>query len=319
VADSTGFAGSNGILIAAGTSNEEHVEVNSTSYMDPLDTSTNNTIVLQLPLINSHAPFTLVRWLQHQWVYAGGDPLVRYGDKKVKFFVPNNQPLALLQTPHVHVVGATFAGHAPHLQWFGTFWVTVPDGREMFKVSIRRDMHRNNTQCPSGNCAALDVKVFGKPVSFDKMPERGRDFGLKGWPAVQFRIGRMAHVPPRVLETTFEYVYVTTPDLVFMISPAHAAVDFPSRPWLALKYSHLDLFINEMKRPDRFGGIFPQLFGVVPMTPEVEAMTLYPEASDNMSFCPRMLERRLLREEEQQLAERSRIRKSARTSRKSLA
>merc|ERR1712183_998355 len=91
-----------------------------------------------------------------------------------------------------------------------------------------------------------------------------------------------------VRDPTYEYLYVHTPDAVFAISPAHAAVDFPNSPVLALQYAHLDLFFIEMVDPTRFTGILPQLWGVIPKSPEVVAMLEPPAPAGNTSLpsCP---------------------------------
>jgi hypothetical protein len=269
VMDTNNFQIGNGIKISAGTAREEKHEITALG-----------SITIGRPLEYTQPFGAPVVVFSGYFVYAGGDPIVRIGGNKTKFWMKNHEPTPLIQTPYMHLFGSTFPGFKPDLQWFGTFWVTVPDGREMFRVSIKRDLHLQNTSaCFGGNCASLEMKVFGKTVSFVDLPERGRDFLLKHIPDVQFRIGRSSHEPPRVFERTFEYVWLQTPDLVFMISPAHAAVDFPRRPLMALKYAHLDLFVSEMHKPERFGGILPQLWGVSPMSPEVEAMLVEPDWS----------------------------------------
>eukprot|EP00929_Paragymnodinium_shiwhaense_P002867 TRINITY_DN103181_c0_g1_i1.p1 TRINITY_DN103181_c0_g1~~TRINITY_DN103181_c0_g1_i1.p1 ORF type:complete len:1048 (-),score=149.87 TRINITY_DN103181_c0_g1_i1:88-3231(-) len=249
------------IVVAPGTAMQEFHRIQSFASM-----------ILRQNLQYTHISTTVVRFVSRV-IYAGGDPIVRFGSKKVKFWLPNYQPVPLIRTPNVHIVGATFPGPEPQLQWFEHMWVTVPDGREIVKVSIRRDLHlpRNESIPP------ILVKAFGKPVDLKQLPARGRDFALRNQPEVRFHLGRRQHETPRVLDSGFEYVYVQTPEIVFAIMPSHAAVDYPTRPLMALKYSHLDLFIHEALSPESFTGILPELWGMVPMSAEVEAMTSPPD------------------------------------------
>merc|ERR1712224_271035 len=58
-----------------------------------------------------------------------------------------------------------------------------------------------------------------------------------------------------------------------------SAKEWHEDPYLALKYSHLDLFVVEM-REENPTGVLPELWGVQPLTNETRAMMKTPRALD---------------------------------------
>jgi len=210
--------------------------------------------------------------------------------KKTKFWLPNYTPMHLLRTPHIHMLGSTFPGEKGDLQWFETFAVTRPDGRNLVKVCIKRNARLNRSAALPGLFETLDITLLDAPAPMRaiRAPTYGsrggavawKDYGVGGG-TVQFRIGRQPHEPPRIYGKYFEYLYVQTPDITFAICPAHAAVEYPSDPRKALKYSHLDLFIFEMHDASIFTGILPELWGVIPLSEEVKALTVSPVPKEN--------------------------------------
>jgi hypothetical protein len=270
VADLTGFAVGNMVKLSGGLGTEENVEILSIDIAS-------KTLTLKVATTNAHTTGNSVLYMNAFW-FTGSDPVVRIGERKIKFWLPLHSPVPLLKTKYLNLMGSVFPGPRADLQWFGTFWITVPDGRDVVKVSIKRGLHLNST----AGKPTLDVKAFGRPVNLEELPPRGRDFVVTDdGHDLRFHIGREAHHPPRVRDPTFEYIFVQTPDLVFAITTAHAAVDFPTSPRLALQHAHLDLFVTEMSSPHRFQGMLPQLWGAIPMTAEVEAMTVSPDPLAN--------------------------------------
>eukprot|EP00929_Paragymnodinium_shiwhaense_P025766 TRINITY_DN15513_c0_g1_i1.p1 TRINITY_DN15513_c0_g1~~TRINITY_DN15513_c0_g1_i1.p1 ORF type:complete len:1084 (+),score=249.78 TRINITY_DN15513_c0_g1_i1:148-3399(+) len=238
-------------------------------------------ILLETPLLTDHAAGAIVRTTYV--IYLGGDPITRWGSRKIKFWLPNYKPVNILQTPHVHVVGSAFPGSQPDLQWFGTFWVTVPDGRQIAKVSIRRDFLVNETLYPEDDPVTVDMELFGKKLNLRTLPLKGRDFASATKPWLRLHVGKRFEFPPRVHSASYEFLYVETPDVSFSISPAHAAVDFRGNARLAEKYAHLDLVFEDVKNPEQFRGVLPELWEVIPMSPEVAAMTAPPEVPENVT------------------------------------
>eukprot|EP00929_Paragymnodinium_shiwhaense_P123459 TRINITY_DN9734_c0_g5_i1.p1 TRINITY_DN9734_c0_g5~~TRINITY_DN9734_c0_g5_i1.p1 ORF type:complete len:1096 (+),score=165.78 TRINITY_DN9734_c0_g5_i1:67-3354(+) len=268
VNDATLFAVGNWVRLAPGTANEVNAEITAI---------TGNKIDFNRVISYTHPIGTELIFVDHTWTFLGSDPIARYGDKKVKFWLPNFQPMPLLRTPSLHVTGQTFPGANAALQWFETFWLTVPDGRQIAKVSIKKEFRENKTLSFLPGAPAVDMSVFGQLIDIESLPDEGEHYALTDGPEVQLHIGRKAHNPPRVHQPIFEFLYVQTPDIAFAISPAHAAVDFPANPRMALQYSHLDIFISEMIQPERFTGILPELWEVIPQSDEVLAMTVCPE------------------------------------------
>merc|ERR1712157_47812 len=94
------------------------------------------------------------------------------------------------------------------------------------------------------------------------------------------------HYPPRLHTTNLEVAYVEAPSIAFTITPVSATVEFPNNVHLAHKYRHLDLAIMDMTNEYNFTGIFPQLWGLQPITPEVKAMKTSPSKRYESQSCP---------------------------------
>jgi hypothetical protein len=233
----------------------------------------------------------------------GGDPITRYGDTSIKFWLPNFQLMPLLRTSHINVYASTFPGPSSDLQWFERFVVTTSDEEPIVQVSIKKDIKLNRTT-PPRIFTQLDVTIMNAPGPLKVMDpiyvgkggqELYEDYAtIRG--DVRFRVGRQLHHPPRIFSRSYEYVHIVAPDIVFAIAPAHAAVEFRSEwftgsPDSAHKYAHLDMYIMQQVGEQNFGGILPQLWGVQPMTEEVQAMTKPPDdvkdvnESDKVSVC----------------------------------
>jgi hypothetical protein len=230
----------------------------------------------------------------------GGDPITRYGSTSVKFWLTNFELTPLLRTTHINVYASTFPGPSSDLQWFERFVITSADESPIVKVAIKKDIKLNRTT-PPRIFSQLDVTIMDAPSPLRMMDpiHVGRD-GHELWEdyatnhgQVRFRVGRQLHSPPRVYSKSYEYVHIVTPDLVFAIVPAHAAVEFRSEwftgdPGSAHKYAHLDMFIIHQVGESNFGGILPQLWGLQPMSEEVRAMTQAPvdgNQSNETSVC----------------------------------
>lgn len=238
-------------------------------------------ILLETPLLDFHPAGVTVRTTYV--IFLGGDPITRWGSRKIKFWLPNFKPVDILRTPHLKIVGSAFPGPTADLQWFGTFWVTVPDGRQIAKVSIRKDFLLNDTLCPSEDPVTLDMELFGKKLDLRSLPSKGREFASASRPWLRLHVGKRFEFPPRVHGSSYEFLYVQTPVVSFSISPAHAAVDFRGNDRLAAKYAHLDLVFEDIQEPETFTGVLPELWEVIPMSPEVYAMTSPPDAPENVT------------------------------------
>jgi len=253
-------------------------------------------INLVAPLVNSYTDATgATVQVTSVTVVVGADPITRYGDKSVKFWLTNYELTPLLLTNHINLYGSTFPGPTNDLQWFERFVITSSNDAPIVQVSIKKDIKHNRT-APPRVLSQLDVTIKDaaypmKAVNPIYVGEGGhemyQDFAITNG-QVQFRVGRELRSPPRLNSKSNEYVYITTPDLVFGIAPAHAAVEFRSKWHLndrdsAYKYTHLDLFIIEQFGENKFGGILPELWGVRPMSDKVRAMLDAP-AEENKSI-----------------------------------
>merc|ERR1712224_875462 len=76
---------------------------------------------------------------------------------------------------------------------------------------------------------------------------------------------------------SYEEVFVETPSIAFGIMPVSASAEFPNNVGLSRKYMHLDFIITDMTTGHSYlEGVFPELWGTRPMSPEVEAMLTPP-------------------------------------------
>jgi len=240
------------------------------------------SIILTTPLQYTHAAG--VSFMMSSSAVAGSDPMTRYKGKTIKFWLPNFELVPLLRTRHLSLHGSTFPGESCVYQWFERFVISEPSGHPIVKVSVKRGIlpHASSRM---GLFEQLDITLrdeaspmvtLDRPIYGDAAGAAYQDYSLQNG-NVRVRVGRQYHHPPRVNSPFYEYVYVESPELSFIISPAHAANEYPDDASKALEYSHVDMFIMDMSGEESFLGILPEIWGVTPLSEEVEAFTQPPE------------------------------------------
>jgi len=244
------------------------------------------SIVLATGTVNAHA--SGIQVVVNSAAIAAGDPVTHYRGKKIKFWLPNYQMMPMLRTQSIQVHASTFPGETCDLQWFDRFVLSSLSGQALVTVNVQRGI-ANRTEARMGVFQQLEITMPGssEPLRALERPRYGnkdkkemyQDYGGNQG-SVRIRIGQTAsqNSVRKTFSQQFEYVYVETPELAFTICPAHANVEFPSDRVKALRYAHLDLLILEMRGETTFTGILPQLWGVLPLSEEVEAMTAPPDA-----------------------------------------
>ncbi|OLP96953.1 hypothetical protein AK812_SmicGene20749 [Symbiodinium microadriaticum] len=190
-------------------------------------------------------------------------PAISYtGGQKFKFWFPLHEEMLMLQTPELRIYGQVFPGPELGLQWFGHLRVLRTDGTPVARASWLR-------RCSSRKLDSLDVFL-------------GKD--------VRFELNCRQQARPQLASSRTEYLHFETPSIAFLIVAAHAGNEFPNDAKLALKYKHLagsrDFLILEMPRKETFTGelaifsevtgVLPEIWGLVPRSPAVEAMQLGP-------------------------------------------
>lgn len=227
--------------------------------------------------------------------YTGSDPITFHGDKKFKFWLPNHQEFLMLETSDLRVFGRTFPGPKSDQQWFGNFRVVLADDTPVMEVNIKRPAanHSRVTRCSSRRMDSMDVFLGQSKSPLLEMQRRPMEFTAGD--DVRFIIDCRQQDRPLLASSRTEYIHFETPSIGFLIVAAHAGNEFPDDWRLQLKYMHLDLLILEMPRKNEFKGILPEIWGIVPRSPEVEAMLSPPE--EETELAPRVCqEDRLLRQ-----------------------
>jgi hypothetical protein len=247
-----------------------------------------SSLNLVAPLQQNHAAGASVVMLTT--AFAGGDPVTWYNGVKTKFWIPNGIRMPMLKSTDVEVWAKTIGGEpqdqAPmtgsgvwpkseDLQWFEEIYLTLPDGTPVLSVSIKRtpsDSTRNPRDFQDIN-VVLGSSSSRLTVMSDLLFEAG---------GVKIGISHRLH-PTR--QENFEAVHVETPSLAFAIMPVLATAEFGNDMLLSHKYRHLDLIIMEMSSANVYEGVFPELWGTQPISPEVDAMKTAPSERHKPAYC----------------------------------
>eukprot|EP00438_Fugacium_kawagutii_P001111 Skav218102 [mRNA] locus=scaffold759:61921:63735:- [translate_table: standard] len=230
-------------------------------------------------------PGDSMRNLGSSSTYAGSDPITFHGGQKIKFWLQSNQEFMILETAELKVFGEVFPGPKSDLQWFGKFRVVLSDNTPVVEVHIKRQIsnYTRVSSCSSRRIDSMDVFVGRAKSLLREVQRRPMHFAVGD--EVRFAIDCRQQNRPLLASSRTEFIHFETPSIVFLIVAAHAGNEFPDDWRLQLKYMHLDLLILEMPRKNEFKGILPEIWGLLPRSPEVEAMLSPPQAADEIEQC----------------------------------
>jgi len=215
--------------------------------------------------------------------YTGSDPITFFGGQKFKFWFPLHEEMLMLQTPELRIYGQVFPGPELGLQWFGHLRVLRTDGTPVARVNIKRGgLNHTSSRCSSRKLDSLDVFLGTSASPLRELNRRPMEF-VAG-KDVRFELNCRQQARPQLASSRTEYLHFETPSIAFLIVAAHAGNEFPNDAKLALKYKHLDFLILEMPRKETFTGVLPEIWGLVPRSPAVEAM-LVPPAPETPQVC----------------------------------
>jgi len=87
-----------------------------------------------------------------------------------------------------------------------------------------------------------------------------------------------------------EYVHVQTNCVTFLVFASHAGTDFRESIAMQEKYRHVDMNFVDIKCLDAYKGPLPELWGLLPRSPQVEEMVIAPskrraKAESTVSRC----------------------------------
>eukprot|EP00438_Fugacium_kawagutii_P001110 Skav218101 [mRNA] locus=scaffold759:45738:47477:- [translate_table: standard] len=217
--------------------------------------------------------------------YTGSDPITFHNGQKIKFWLQSNQEFMILETADLKVFGEVFPGPKSDLQWFGRFRVVLPDDAPVVEVNIKRPSNYTRvSSCSSRRMDSMDVYLGESTSPLREVLRHPMQFTAGD--QVQFKIDCRQQDRPLLASSRTEYMHFETPSIAFLIVAAHAGNEFPDDWRLQLKYMHLDLVILEMPRKNEFKGILPEIWGLLPRSPEVEAMLSPPQADEIEQCCP---------------------------------
>lgn len=219
----------------------------------------------------------------HHLGVAGHDPIARFGDRVVEFELPPGQLTPLLQTPDLSLHGETFEGGGSWEQWFNKMVLMSPGGDRWLQMSIKKDLLSfNRSKLPSGSFESLEVQLghgnlsnpwattvltktdtqipfgfLGLHVRFRKMERHWKN-------GVQF---------PTIGQASRECIDVAGEVIHFYIcsAPANEYTGGWQR-YLSIQYAHLDIAVLEVTNSSAVEGLFPELWGMKPVSASTKAV-----------------------------------------------
>jgi len=205
----------------------------------------------------------------------GGDPITYYGDVRAEFEIPVGKWSALLQVPDMDVLGMAYQGNGAE-QWIDRVAITTNRGEKVVEISIKKNlMEFNRSRIPPNAFETLEISMDKWAINplvvmpppdafFYHLPSINIGFGRVRQPGHGQELGP---APRR------EAVVVVS-DFVKLVVMSSSAIEYyGDDPYLALKYSHLDLQVLDMKDNGEFRGILPELWGLAPVSNRTRALT----------------------------------------------
>eukprot|EP00929_Paragymnodinium_shiwhaense_P095420 TRINITY_DN5652_c0_g1_i1.p1 TRINITY_DN5652_c0_g1~~TRINITY_DN5652_c0_g1_i1.p1 ORF type:complete len:1295 (+),score=207.12 TRINITY_DN5652_c0_g1_i1:95-3979(+) len=204
-----------------------------------------------------------------------GDPVTSYGNVREEFTLPMGVMTPLIETSDLRLLADAFPGFAEGEQWIGKVMITSSNGgEEILKIGIKDDLvHFNRANLLPDAFETLEVSLdWYSPGPMSVMPPA--DAYFLHWRDVHIAFARMwneGHIGPPPPAPRREGVMITSNSLKILVLST-SAKEWHEDPYMALKYSHLDIFIIEIKDPTSLRGILPEIWGLAPMRNETRAM-----------------------------------------------
>mmetsp|Transcript_60914 Transcript_60914/g.108176 ORF Transcript_60914/g.108176 Transcript_60914/m.108176 type:complete len:385 (-) Transcript_60914:249-1403(-) len=208
----------------------------------------------------------------------GSDPITFYNGIRTKFWIPEDKFTPLLNTPEVRILAQPLQG-PKDLQWFDRLSLTLPNGKSLVDVTtVRTEKSTPSTPCLTGACGKQIELTFGDKAQVSLYENTilfsSSDGNVKGAVYKQ-----PYHVARTHGQNEIEHVHIETPSIAFNIYASHAGNEFPGDIAMQKKYVHLDFMIVSANiSSSKFTGVLPELWEVIPRSPEVQAMTAPPSA-----------------------------------------
>eukprot|EP00930_Biecheleria_cincta_P081063 TRINITY_DN6966_c0_g1_i3.p1 TRINITY_DN6966_c0_g1~~TRINITY_DN6966_c0_g1_i3.p1 ORF type:complete len:1342 (-),score=166.48 TRINITY_DN6966_c0_g1_i3:187-4212(-) len=207
--------------------------------------------------------------------FAMSDPVTIWQGKKTKFWLPPDQPTVLLETPDLRLSATPLPGPTQDLQWFESFIIETPHGQRVAKINVKpHALDANRSHYRHHRFNQLDIWLGNADLPLEML--RSQLYEIDGT-GIKLAVSSSRHDPPRFHSIpVMEHVYVESQYIVFAVVVSHAGTEFPGDVKMQARYAHLDWFTVDMLGIEHYAGALPEIWGVQPMSAEVEAMLTAP-------------------------------------------
>lgn len=208
----------------------------------------------------------------------GGDPVSWYGNLRTEFNLPIGTHTVLLQMPDLVVLAWPFEGKGED-QWIERVLVASNTGELIVEVQVRRDlMDFDRTKQERNAFETLDVVVGPSafPSRLVHIPNYDEQIDHpEGFITKFARIGAWTPRGAACLQSKYwpcrENLHVVGGYGMVSVESS-SAIEYYGNTEEAMKHIHLDIDIQDMVRPETFGGVLPEIWGLRPMSNSTRAM-----------------------------------------------
>lgn len=201
-----------------------------------------------------------------------GDPVTWIGNRRVEFKIPEGKLTTMLAMPDLVVSASPFWGMSGE-QWISRIVVTSAKTQALVvQVDVERDLTNfSRTLVAPNDFDSMWVltppdMVRGHPPHDSQLTHPEGFIMLMGKMPCKYE----QHVPCR------EGLLIFSKFATLFIASSSASEYYGEHTVEALRHSHLDFDVFDMKEIDTFKGVLPELWGFLPRSAETEAM-LTPE------------------------------------------
>lgn len=216
----------------------------------------------------------------------GSDPVAVYGGVRRGFVLPPSELVELLRTPDMTLHGETFSGRGDWEQWFRRMVLVSRDGSQWLQVAIKPniiDFNRTKSKAWPNAFQSLEVAVgkggnLHSPEWSQLVPtiDNPIPFGFLG-ADLKFHVWRPSFISQAIGKARRECLEAAFVDIQFMICSTPATEFSGKQAHLAIKYAHIDLILLDADEANNFHGLFPELWGFKPLSPENAKYVLEPD------------------------------------------
>lgn len=209
---------------------------------------------------------------------AGSDPVARWGDTVREFELPPGALTLLLRTPKMEVFGSVFEGGGSYEQWFDRFVLADVEQTRFVDFKVKKNLvDYNHSKSKPGAFKTIDVTLGIGAISNPTYVAEG-DMNTEiphTWLGSQIEVRRFQRFAPSkstsIGNLPRECADVAGEWLHFYICSTPATEYYGDLRHLAMQYAHFDMAVVEMTSHEQVTGLFPELWGLKPMSEKSRA------------------------------------------------